>query len=120
MFYDKFSKIKTDYILKKEKDHYETQHIESIRLGDIVVINSETIIPFDGIVASGDSIINSKVLLGEDKSSIVYVGDKVYSGCYNERDTISIKVAYDYYESNVYKIMKFVEGTPRKSKIERT
>lgn len=118
-YYAEFSKIKPDLVLKVEKNRYVNRPVESITLGDQIVINPESIIPFDGVVVSGTSSLNSQIVLGENRNAIVHEGDKVFSGDYNEKDRLIIKTTSKYEDSVVRKIIDFIEEKPLESNIEK-
>ncbi len=118
--YNDFSRIKEEIVLKKTRNNYETQTIESIRVNDVIVINPETVIPVDGIIVKGKTTINYMPVLGIDKKTALASGDFVCSGAYNEEETIEIKVKEKYFDSKVYKIVNFTDNESKSlSIIER-
>ena len=119
-YYSEFSKILPDLILKKKKGYFENQPIESVKPGDEIIINPESIIPFDGIVISGSSTLNSQIILGKKRNAIVHEGDKVFSGDYNENERLIIKTTSKYSDSVVRKIIDFVEENPHEANIEES
>lgn len=108
--YNDFSRIKEEYVLKKTRNSYESQAIETIKINDTIVINPESVIPVDGIIVKGKTTVNYMPVLGVDKKIDVSAGDFVCSGAYNENDVIEIKVKEKYFDSKVFKIVNFTDN----------
>ncbi len=118
--YNDFSKIKEELVLKKNRNNYETQAIESIKINDVIVVNPESVIPVDGIIVKGKSVVNYMPVLGVDKKIEASLGDLVLSGGYNESEAIEIKVKEKYFDSRIYKIVNFTDNESKSlSIIER-
>ncbi|MDR1285103.1 MAG: cadmium-translocating P-type ATPase [Campylobacteraceae bacterium] len=92
---------------------------QSVKVGDIIVIKAGEKVPLDGIVISGKSFLDTSVISGESIPKSVMEGSEVFSGCVNQNGTLHVRVTYEFKDSTVSKIAKFVEeASLKKSKTE--
>ena len=88
--------------------------------GDVVVVRVGDRIPLDGIVLSGESLIDTSALTGEPVPVICREGAEVLSGSINTTGVLQVKVTKPLAESMVTKILESVErAAARKPKIDR-
>jgi len=66
--------------------------ITQVRVGDIVRVRTGGIIPLDGEIVGGESLINEASMTGEPLSKIRSAGHSVYAGTVVEEGSILIKV----------------------------
>lgn len=92
---------------------------ESVKIGDIIVVNPGERIPLDGIVKKGSSSLDITSLTGEFVPRGVKVGDEVLSGSVNISNYLEIEVKKEFSDSTVNKILELVESaSDKKSKAE--
>ncbi len=111
-------KPKTVTILKGS--NYLIVSPEEVKIGDIIVVKPGEKIPLDGVVIEGDSFVDTSALTGESIPKRVSKGDDILSGMLNESNLLKIKVAKEYKDSTIAKILELVEeASSRKSKTEK-
>lgn len=82
---------------------------EEVSVGDILLVKPGEKIPVDGVVAKGESDIDTSNMTGESVPSFVKEGDNVISGCVNMSAPIRIRATREYSDSTVAKILELVE-----------
>lgn len=87
---------------------------EKVSIGDIISVNPGEIIPLDGVVAEGESVLNTSAVTGESLPADVTVGDGVYSGCVNVTGAIKIRVTAEFKNSTASKILDLVQNANSK------
>ncbi len=93
---------------------------ESVAVGETVIVKPGEKIPLDGIVADGESMLDTKALTGESVPKTVHKGDEALSGCINQSGVLTIKVTKAFGESTVAKIIDLVENASgRKAPTEK-
>ncbi|MBO7519496.1 MAG: cadmium-translocating P-type ATPase [Clostridia bacterium] len=93
---------------------------ENINIGDIISVNPGEIIPLDGVVADGQSSLDTSAVTGESVPLSVSIGDAVYSGCININGAIKIRVTAEFKNSTASKILDLVQNSgSKKAKAER-
>lgn len=90
-----------------------TIEIETSRLhiGDIVLVLNGDIVPIDGKVIEGSSVINQASITGESVPVTVEVGDVVYGSTINGNGTLKIEVSKEYNDTMISKIIAMVSKT---------
>ena len=92
---------------------------DEVMTGDEILVKVGEKVPLDGIVISGESMLNTCALTGESKPRTVKENDEIISGCINMEAPLKIKVTREFGESTVSKILDLVENaTSVKSKSE--
>lgn len=92
---------------------------EEVETGDIIIVRTGEKIAIDGVIVSGNTIIESSALTGESVPTEVSEGDEVLSGCINLGGTIEIRTTKEFEDSTASKIMYLVEeASSRKAKTE--
>lgn len=86
--YDKLPKV---VWLLKDGVEIEVQ-CEELNVGDIIVINANEIIPVDGVIINGTTLIDQHILTNELQPLQKTVGDKVFAATTVLSDRIFIKV----------------------------
>ena len=93
---------------------------ENAQPGDILLVRPGDRIPLDGIVADGESRIDTSPVTGEPVPVRVSAGMEVISGCVNEQGLLKIKVIKPLSESMVSRILDSVENAAAgKPKIDK-
>ena len=93
---------------------------KNINIGDIIVVNPGERVPLDGVVAAGESALDTSAITGESVPRDIGAGDMVYSGCINISGVIKVKVTEVFAASTATKILELVENSnAAKAKRER-
>lgn len=101
--------LRPDFANVKTKDGIKKVAPSQVSIGDIIVVKPGERIPLDGIVISGDSLIDSAMLTGESLPVAAGIDSEVYSGTINMNAVIEIKVIKSFADSAVSKILSMVE-----------
>ena len=97
----------------------ETIDPDDVEVGDILVIRPGEKIPVDGVVQSGESLVNTAALTGESVPRTVRKGDEIISGCINGEGLLKVEATKVFEDSTVSKILELVENaSEKKSKTE--
>ena len=92
---------------------------DEVQIDDVLVIRAGERIPLDGIVISGNSLVDTSALTGESVPRRVLEGDEIISGCVNGSGVLRIKVTKEFEDSTVSKILELVENaSSRKATVE--
>ncbi len=97
-------------VLKKEGSGFVEIHPQFLRAGDIIKVGSNEMIPADGKILEGESLINSSLLTGESRPENVKADSEVFSGTINLTNEILISVERTKEDSRIGKILKAVES----------
>ena len=91
-----------------------------IKVDDIILVKPGEIIPLDGIVVEGVSLIDTSSITGEAKPITVKKDSTVTSGTVNMNGSLEIRVTATYKNSTVSKILNLLESSDdNKAKTER-
>ena len=92
---------------------------DEVAVGDIIVIKAGERIPLDGVVISGESMIDTSALTGESVPRAAREGTEVISGCVNGGGLLKVKVTKEFEDSTVARILELVENaSSKKAKVE--
>lgn len=89
--------------------------VDSIRVGDLLVVYPHEICPVDGTVTSGSGMMDESFLTGEPFLIRKVTGSQVISGARNEEAAITIeadKLAIDSRYARIMKVMRDAEANP--------
>lgn len=90
------------------------------KLGDIFAVLPGEIVPLDGVVEDGISLLNTASLTGESVPSEVGKGDIILSGVENLSGVLKIKATSTYETSTASKIIDLMEhSNDKKTKTEK-
>ena len=93
---------------------------DEVEVGNVIIVAAGEKIPIDGVVAEGESMLNTSALTGESVPRSVSVGSEVISGCINENGLLKIRTTKPFGESTVSRILDLVENSAtKKSKSEK-
>lgn len=95
--------------LKKGEDVVEIG-VESILPDDVIIVNKGEMIPLDGLLVDGSTVIDNKNLTGESLLKKVTKGEEIMAGSINMGKVIEIRVLRPYSESMITKILDLVEN----------
>lgn len=93
--------------------------VDEIETGEQVVVHMGNVIPFDGVVAEGEALVNQASLTGEATAVRKAEGASVYAGAVMEEGTLTITVSKVGNDSKFEKIVKMIEESEKmKSNVE--
>ncbi|MBN2899412.1 MAG: cadmium-translocating P-type ATPase, partial [Clostridia bacterium] len=101
--------LKPDYATLKTEDGTRLVKPNEVSVGDIIMVKAGERIPLDGIVISGDSLVDTAMLTGESLPVHALVNTEVFSGTINLHGVLEVRVLKVFGESAVSKILKMVE-----------
>ena len=111
--------IKQPYANLKQTDEIKKVDVEEIKINDIIVVKKGEKIPVDGIVITGETMLDTSALTGESELMQIKEGDQVLSGSMNMGEIIEIKATQIAENSTVSKILELLEdATDKKTKTE--
>lgn len=96
-------------VLKKEGEEFIEIHPKYLKINDLIKVKANEIIPADGVIVSGESMLNNSLLTGESLPQKVKVGDKIFSGTQNIDNELIIQIEATDKNSRIGKILKQVE-----------
>ena len=105
--------------VEREDGSIETINPDEVEIGDILLIKAGEKVAVDGIVRSGESMVNTAALTGESVPRAVFPGDTIISGCINGEGLLRVEATKCFEDSTVSKILELVEeASEKKSKTE--
>ncbi|RKJ45429.1 cadmium-translocating P-type ATPase [bacterium 1XD8-76] len=87
---------------------------DDVEVGSVIVVKPGERIPLDGIVAEGESYVDTAALTGESVPRKAAVGEEIFSGCVNGSGTLKIRTTKEFDDSMVAKILELVENAGSK------
>lgn len=113
--------IRPDYANLLKKDGItEKVAPESIKVGNLILVKPGEKIPLDGVIIDGSASLDTSALTGESLPREVVTDDSVISGSINLDGVLTIKVAKEFGQSTVSKILDLVENaSTKKAKTEK-
>ncbi len=87
---------------------------DEVPAGTVILVKPGEKIPIDGVVAEGNSTLNTSALTGESLPREVTEGDDVISGCVNMSGVLRVRTTKEFGESTVSKILDLVENSSMK------
>ncbi len=107
-------------VLKYDGTSSNLVALDSIQIGDVIEIRPYDVIPLDGVVIEGSSLIDDSSITGESLLKEKSVGDEIISGSKNQQSTLYLKVTKNKENSTINQIIKMVEeASSSKMKIEK-
>ena len=83
--------------------------VDSLKIGQEIVIKPGAGIPIDGVVLSGETEIDQKSMTGEPQPARAGVGDAVYAGTVNLTGRIVVQVRREHVDTSFSKILRLLE-----------
>ncbi|ABR55129.1 heavy metal translocating P-type ATPase [Methanococcus vannielii SB] len=112
--------LKAEYANLKKDDKLLKVSPETVKKGQIIIINPGEKTPLDGIILNGNSSIDVSALTGESSPRYLKDGDEILSGMVNLTGPLTVKVTKEFEESTVYKILELIEtANVKKAKTEK-
>lgn len=88
--------------------------VESLHIGDIVIVKPGERIPVDGKVVAGSSSVNQSAITGESLPIPKGTGDMVFAGTLNHDGYIEIETTKHYKDTTISNIIHLVEDAQSK------
>ena len=82
---------------------------ENINVGDHIIIRPGELVPLDGIITEGRSMIDTSSVTGESTPRNASKGDMLLSGCMVVNGALTVEVTSKYEDSTASKIVNMVE-----------
>ncbi|QKF07724.1 cadmium-translocating P-type ATPase [Berryella wangjianweii] len=95
-------------------DRLEQVSPYDVAVGDLIVVKPGERIPLDGTVVQGGSQLDTAALTGESVPRVVGPDSEVISGCVNMTGALTVRVAKEYEQSTVQRILELVESASEK------
>lgn len=83
---------------------------EEITVGEEILVYPGERIPLDGMVLSGEALLDTAALTGESVPRSIAPGGKVRSGCVNLDGVLTLRVTQPFAKSSVQRILALVEN----------
>ena len=94
--------------------------VESVRVGDMVLVRPGEKVPVDGVVVSGESSVDEAMLTGESMTITKRVGDEVTGATLNQRGALTVRATRIGADTALAQIVRLVEQAQgSKAPIER-
>lgn len=82
----------------------------TVAVGSVILVKPGERVPLDGVVLSGESMLDTSALTGETVPRSVKVGEDIMSGCINQTGLLTVEVTKEFGESTVSKILDMVQN----------
>ncbi|MGL4572186.1 MAG: heavy metal translocating P-type ATPase [Clostridium sp.] len=106
--------IKAEYANLIKDGKTEKVVPEDVKIDDIIMIKPGERVPLDGVIVSGDTLVDSSALTGESMPSKKKIGDEILAGCINNTNVIEVKVTSEFENSTVARILELVQNASSK------
>ena len=91
--------------------------IESVSIGEIIIVRPGERVSLDGIIVNGKSYLNDSVITGESLPIFKQTGDCVYAGSINGKGSFEFRVTKLYQDTYLAHIINLIEeSVSKKSK----
>ncbi len=102
-------KLRPDKALVKRSGGTELVRVESLELGDVVVVRPGEHIPVDGLISEGSSNVDESSLTGESMPVSKTVGSPLFAGTLNQSGGVELTVTKRAEDSTLARMVKLVE-----------
>ncbi len=102
-------KLRPDQALLKVGQDTILTPIESLRIGDHILVRPGERVPLDGVVVEGESTVDESSLTGESMPVAKRAGMMVFAGTINQSGSLEVQVSKLAHESTIARLIKLVE-----------
>lgn len=106
--------LKPDKAFVKINDTVIEKSPEEVKVGDVIIVKPGERVPLDGIVISGEALIDTSALTGESVPRKAEINSEILSGVINTNGVLEIRVTKEFKESTLSKILDLVENAGEK------
>lgn len=112
--------LRPEKALRKTPSGPELVPVESLAIGDVVLIRPGELLPVDGLVVEGSSHLDESSLTGESMPVSKTAGAEVFAGTMNQSGALEIRVQRKVEDSTLAKMVRLVaEAQAEKSSTQR-
>ncbi len=114
------AKLRPDHATIKTLEGSKDVPLEEVEKDSLIIVKPGERIPIDGIIADGESFVDTAALTGESLPRHVQVGDEVLSGSINKQGVLEIRTTRYAGDSALARILQLVENaSENKTKSEQ-
>jgi P-type Cu+ transporter len=106
---EKLIDLKPKQAWKKTKDGIKEVLVSDLVLGDVVLIKPGELIPVDGVIKTGETLVNQAAITGESLPVDKRMGDSVIAATLNQLGVIEVEVKFLGDDTTIAKIIRLVE-----------
>ncbi len=103
--------MNVDYVWVKDGDTEIKKTMSELNHGEIVIVRTGTMIPVDGVVASGSAMVNEASMTGESRAVRKYEGVTCYAGTVIENGELHIEVTALENDTRIHKILDMIDAS---------
>lgn len=111
--------LKPDMATKVDDQGLHIVKVEELEIGELVLVRPGEVIPVDGIVHNGATLVNEAAITGESLPVDKGLGDTVYAGTLNGQGAIYIEVTSRAEGTLFAKIISLVEQAQRQTPVSQ-
>ena len=112
--------IRPDYANIETNEGIKKVDPNKIEIGQYIIVKPGEKVPLDGIVAEGNSFVDTSNITGESVPRSIQPGDNILSGFVNKEGLLKVRTIKKFGESTVSKILDLVENSSKqKANIEK-
>ena len=93
----------------RRAEHVEEAPVESLQIGDVVIVRPGDRLPVDGAIVEGESAIDQAPVTGESVPVEKKPGDEVFAGTINQDAAIEVRVTKLVKDNTLSRVMQMVQ-----------
>ncbi len=102
-------KLRPDQATIRRAGELVSVPVESLAVGDVIVIRPGERLPIDGLVTAGSSAIDQAPITGESMPVNKAAGDTVFAGTVNQNGTLDVRMTRPAHDTTLARIINMVE-----------
>ncbi|MFA5688182.1 MAG: cation-translocating P-type ATPase [Kiritimatiellales bacterium] len=95
--------------LKKNGAEFESVNVDSLQIGDIVLVRPNDMIPVDGEIIEGGGAVDQSSMTGESVPAEKNTGDTVLAGTWNKSGSMIVRVQKKSGDTAIARLIQLVE-----------
>ncbi|MGF1678737.1 MAG: heavy metal translocating P-type ATPase [Candidatus Methylacidiphilales bacterium] len=112
--------LRPEKALRKTASGSEEVSIDSLKIGDVVIVRPGELMPSDGVVTEGSSFMDEASLTGESMPVEKVVGAGVFAGTMNQSGALEVRVTRAAEDATLARMVRLVaEAQAEKSHTQR-